>query len=134
MDKENIVKTQTGKRGTHMTDIELVIKIPEKIYESSKRECEENPKLIIDTFTYAIGTGTPLPKGHGDLIDKSKIYKAIPAEEDNLTGAGMTFEEMDAYNDGIDSMYSLVKGARPIIEADKENRNERGANDVANVW
>lgn len=67
-----------------------------------------------------VKNGTPLLKNHGDLIDRSKIYKAIPAEEDNSTGMGMTFEEMDAYNEGIDAMYSLVRSAKPIIEADKE--------------
>ena len=67
----------------------------------------------------AVRNGTLLPKGHGDLIDKSKIYKAIPAEEDNSTGMGMTREEMDAYNEGIDAMYSRVQGAPTIIEADK---------------
>lgn len=29
-----------------------------------------------------------LPKGYGNLVDRSKIYKAIPAEEDNCTGMG----------------------------------------------
>lgn len=61
-----------------MADIELVIKIPEGIYESSKRECEENDSLIIDTFTYAIGNGTLLPKGHGRLIDADALLKEHP--------------------------------------------------------
>lgn len=78
-------------------------------------------KETVEMLMGAFVNGTPLPKGHGDLIDRSKIYKAIPAEEDNCTGIGMTLEEMDAYNEGIDAMYSLVKGARPIIEADKES-------------
>lgn len=63
---------------------------------------------------------TVLPKGHGDLIDRSKISKAIPAEEDNCTGMGMTYDEMDAYNDGIDAMYSRIQNAPTIIEADGE--------------
>ena len=72
----------------------------------------------------ALKNAIPLPKGHGDLIDRSKIYKAIPAEEDNCTGVGMTLDEMDAYNDGIDAMYSLVHGAPTIIEADKAESEE----------
>lgn len=83
-----------------------------------------HPETLIGVYAQAIRNGTPLPKGHGELIDRSKIYKAIPAEEDNCTGMGMTLEEMDAYNKGIDAMYSLVKGAKPIIEADKDGEQE----------
>ena len=80
-------------------------------------------KAVLDILG-GIVDGTPLPKGHGDLIDRSKIYKAIPAEEDNCIGMGMTFEEMDAYNDGIDAMYSLVQGKLAIIEADKKSEDK----------
>ena len=50
--------------------MELIIDIPEEIYESSKRECKENDDLIIDTFTFAIGYGTPIPDNatNGDVI------------------------------------------------------------------
>lgn len=40
-----------------MPDIELVIKIDEEIYKSSKKECAEKDSLIIDNFTLAIGNG-----------------------------------------------------------------------------
>ena len=54
-----------------MADIELVIKIPEEMYHKTVAgiyEGEESDCLIIDTFTYAIENGNPLPKGHGRLI------------------------------------------------------------------
>lgn len=56
-----------------------------------------------------------------EYIEKSKINKAIPAEEDNCTGMGMTLDEMDAYNDGIDAMYALVMGApkADVVERSK---------------
>lgn len=99
--------------------MKIVINIPEEI--KGKRDAG---KVLssdeIATVCMAIKSGTPLPKGHGDLIDRSNIYKATYADEDNLTGIGMTLEEMDAYNSGIDAMYALVRGAKPIIEADKE--------------
>ena len=100
--------------------MQIVINIPEEKYNqiiNSYQGTTVRPK----DYEIAIIKGTVLPKGHGDLIDRSKIYKAIPAEEDNCTGMGMTLEEMDAYNEGIDAMYRLVKGAKPIIEADKES-------------
>ena len=54
-----------------MADIELIIKIPEEIYVSSKRECEENDSLI-DTFTYAIGNGRPLEEIPNPCIECSQ--------------------------------------------------------------
>jgi len=93
-----------------MADIELLIKIPEEIYESSKKECEENDSLIIDTFTYAIGNGTPLPKGHGDLIDGDALRKEI-------LSWGMNDYEPSDFIDEIDM-------ADVIIKADKEYEAE----------
>lgn len=95
--------------------MKLMIDIHEKDYQSIL-----NSGQVPYGVVCAIMNGTPLPKGHGDLIDKSKIYKVIPAEEDNCTGMGMSLDEMDGYNEGIDVMYSLVQDAPTIIEADKE--------------
>jgi hypothetical protein len=55
------------KRGIDMANIELVIKIHEKDYQSMKNG--HIPFSILD----AIMKGTPLPKGHGDLIDRDKL-------------------------------------------------------------
>ncbi len=114
-----------------MSDKELVIKIDEKLYKNIYSDAEimicggmRSGKTLLVTLLRAIRNGTPLPNGHGDLIDKSKICKAIPAEEDNCTGMGMSYDEMDAYNDGIDAMYNLVQNAKIIIEADKEENGE----------
>ena len=95
--------------------MKLIIDIHKKDYQSIL-----NSGQVPYGVVCAIMNGTPLPKGHGDLIDKSKIYKAIPAEEDNCTGMGMSLDEMDGYNEGLDVMYSLVQDAPTIIEADKE--------------
>ena len=54
-----------------IADIELVIKIPKKLAcEGFERPFTEEEKNIL---IKAIGNGTPLPKGHGDLKDISKI-------------------------------------------------------------
>ena len=105
-----------------MADIELVIKMPEESYKATCNGCMLPPD--VENVVRGIKNGTPLPKGHGDLIDRSKIYKAIPAEEDNCTGMGMTDNEMYAYNDGIDAMYDKVQRVKPIIEADKVESEE----------
>lgn len=96
--------------------MQIVIELEDSVYEQIKMHGN------ISEFHELILNGTVLPKGHGRLIDADKVCKAIYAEEDNCTGMGMTFDEMDAYNEGIDAMYSLVRGAKPIIEADKEGK------------
>ena len=103
--------------------MKIVIEIDENLYTRLFDNGVDNYDDAVD-MAKAIRKGTPLPKGHGDLIDRSKICKAIPAEEDNCTGFGMTYDEMDAYNDGIDEMYEKLQRVKPIIEADKENTDE----------
>lgn len=57
-----------------MADIELMIKIPEEIYN---RILERNRIHTFDNEAVcdAIKNGTPLPKGHGRLIDVSEYFK-----------------------------------------------------------
>jgi hypothetical protein len=47
------------------------------------------------------------------LIDADKIY-VIPAEDDNITGMGMTQEEQDAYNDGVDAVMAKIRNAETV--------------------
>jgi hypothetical protein len=103
--------------------MEIVVKIPDDMIKSLEQD-NFGAKYNIYDLVGCLMNGTPLPKGHGDLIDRSKIGKAIPAEEDNCTGIGMTYDEMDAYNDGIDEMYEKLQRVKPIIEADKEDTDE----------
>ena len=104
--------------------MQIIIDIPDERYKDIQRIAEVQTQRRMLTAEQIIANGIQLPKGHGDLVDRSKIYKAIPAEEDNCTGAGMTFEEMDAYNEGIDVMYSRVKCAPTIIKADTESEDK----------
>lgn len=50
------------------------------------------------------------------LIDADKVQKPIYAEEDNITGFGMTYDEMCGYNDGIDVTWSRIELA-PTVDA-----------------
>ncbi len=106
--------------------MKIVIDVPEEYLDSEVIHITAvtgvNNKITDVNVEGAYAEFQVLPKGYGELIDKSKIYKAIPAEEDNSTGMGMTREERDAYNEGIDAMYSRVQGAQPIIEADKDQQ------------
>lgn len=48
--------------------MQIVIEIPRKYYEDFKLQIPVlNKEVPSDFAKYAIGTGIPLPKGHGDL-------------------------------------------------------------------
>ena len=55
-----------------MSDIELVIKISEKTY-NALTHAEFDANLVADKMRESIVQGTPLPKGHGDLIDRNDV-------------------------------------------------------------
>lgn len=56
-----------------MADIELVIKVPEEDYLTFS---ELSEKEKVNELSYAeriIANGTPLPKGHEELIERNKL-------------------------------------------------------------
>jgi AMMECR1 domain-containing protein len=77
-----------------MTDVELVIKIPEETYEYWKNHSHEY------VLAEAIKNGIILPSGHGDLIDREELLK-LPIDKANYPS-------------------NYVKYAQTIIEKDKE--------------
>ena len=97
-------------------DIEIVIKIPKDM----KDMCEwhqdgicELVNLEIDILAEAIANGIILPKGHGRLIDASKLKlheKELQANDISWLFNAYTPEEID--------------NAPTIIEADEENGND----------
>lgn len=50
------------------------------------------------------------------LIDADRLNKPIYAEEDNITGSGMSYYEICGYNDGIDIAWNKIDQA-PTIDA-----------------
>ena len=87
-----------------MSDIELIIKIPEEDFE----RCKKRFQMRIDIMGNAIAKGIPLPKGHGRIADMDEAIKCI--------------EEVK----GDDAIYAIALiewacGKRTIIEADKED-------------
>lgn len=87
-----------------MADIELVIKIPEEIYEASQI-LDVKYKDIVRIPLEVIANSTPLPKGHGDLVDISP-YKGKVICSHLYSGVKKLIE--------VDSI-------EPIIGADKED-------------
>ena len=77
--------------------MKLVIDISENDYELACRW----PDALIAVYAHAIKNGKPLPKGHGDLVDRDAIQKAYNC-------GGMDYSMIDALYD-----------APIIIEEDK---------------
>lgn len=98
-----------------MADIELVIKIPEEAYNLLQNGGVDwlGAEHILDR----VANGIPLPKNHGDLIDRSKIYKAINNLKDNWNRYGNEYEcgRYESYDYAVDT----IDEAQTIIEADK---------------
>ena len=85
-----------------MEDVELVIKIPEKLYKHIMQmqlyiTGRRNGKTSLAIILAVIKNGVPLPKGHGRLIDAD----AVLAEP-------------------IGNTYKDIEIAETIIEADRE--------------
>lgn len=86
-----------------MADIELVIKIPKEQYNAIKSDLYNTFSAEMKIWGLgAIRNGTPLPKGHGRLIDADAYAKKFNT---NINGR-------------IDAEYVI---APTIIEADKES-------------
>ena len=85
-----------------MTDIELVVKMPENTYRQIQALVRNNyfEHDICGNSMRRIANGTPLPKGHGRLIDAD----ALP------------LHAIDDANYGS----NYIQIAPTIIEADKE--------------
>lgn len=82
--------------------MQIVIDIPEREYEEiiSSEDCG------LHTLTRAIANGTPLPKGHGRLIDADELKKH-------------KYHDSNRYENAV--AVAQIDYAPTIIEADKEN-------------
>ena len=89
--------------------MKLVIDIPKEEY---KRMVEKWMFGRVDVWKDAICNGTPLPKGHGRLIDADAYILA-----NKPRGIGNVYwEESD--------MYKRIQSMPTIVEADKEGAEE----------
>ena len=104
--------------------MKLIINISEQEYNECKnlfnmvyQEGYLNYNLNTALVMY-VANGIPLPKGHGDLIDRSKLLVELECG----IRAGNYEEGYEKYphiND-MDDCFDTVKYADTIIEADKE--------------
>ena len=98
--------------------MKIVIDIPEEEYNECKMQVElmKQEGIIIESLNTAlrifVANGTPLPKGHGRLVDIDVMKKGLHGVDD----AG-TFIYIDKLLDRFDD-------APTIIEADKAGEEE----------
>lgn len=104
-----------------MADIELVIKIPQEVYEEIKNgavielHCGEHIIIKDEWASKVIRNGTPLPKGHGRLIDvgqcdRKTFYQQCGGADSLITAK---------------SAFDMLMSLPSIIEADKESKKPK---------
>ena len=94
-----------------MSDIELVIKIPEGVYQHYKKVYQKSRGSIPES---CIAFGEPLPKGHGRLGDLDKIKKEMQNYYDDCA------KTSEYTRLGFETAISVVEDAHTIIEASEE--------------
>ena len=99
-----------------MADIELIIKI-----SNYDKEWITNgyciPEEINMKISEAIANSTPLPKGHGDMVDRDAINRRFYEIWKELE----SYSNKPSYKDLLDKLSMCLDTALPIIEADMES-------------
>lgn len=94
--------------------MQIVIDIDEEIYRTSlpykdtpliSNEANDYPEML-----RAVANGTPLPKGHGKLIDASNLLTVTDIRKDGTELTYVPYEE--------------IENAEAIIEADTESEDK----------
>jgi hypothetical protein len=98
--------------------MQIVIEFPKDVWERYV-----NLALDGETLSFwgnLIANGTPLPKGHGRLIDANKFLK----DNEAYTGWVLNSSDWGGENAYKDALEDLVNEAPTILEADKEKEKE----------
>jgi hypothetical protein len=95
--------------------MQIVIKIPEVYYEALRKTDrivggQRSGKTLMSVIYDAVAVGTPLPKGHGRLIDVNDLLDRVELEDT---------DENREYNAGSIITLEDVDFIPTIIEADK---------------
>ena len=99
--------------------MQIVIEIDEYTYKDIKNgKAYSSYRDVPQESILAIADGTPLPKGHGRLIDGDKLF----SDMENGIYAGLYEEGYEHYGHilNMDDCLDEVKAADTIIPADKE--------------
>ena len=93
--------------------MKLVIDIHKKDYQSIL-----NSGQVPYGVVCAIMNGTPLPKGHGDLISKEQAIDLVE------------FYQLNPQHFDFVNLIDEIKDEKPIIEADKEGWNKNNGTET----
>lgn len=88
--------------------MEIVINIPDLDWSKVK-----NGSIATANLLNAVRNGTPLPKGHGKLVD----VNSIPEEDRGITVKGLLYPGTIAFAGSID-LEEYINNLPPVIEAD----------------
>ena len=97
--------------------MKIVIDIPEDVYTRLFDNGIQDNEIAIDDIcemARALRLGVPLPKGHGDLIDRDKLLDDI---EKQYPASVSEIDKCKRYARLV--YYWAVKNSQTIIEADK---------------
>lgn len=99
--------------------MQIVIEIPEKIYSYITTQWRDVPKndSPISIICNAIIDGTPLPKGHGDLVDRDAINNRFY----NIWKELESYSNQPTYKKLLDKWSMCMDTEHPIIKADEED-------------
>lgn len=89
--------------------MEIVIKIPDKVFEAYKHWDENKVATVEQTL---IAHGTVLPKKHGRLVDENHVIAQLVYREHLLADNVKCGEVTKIFDSAV------------VIEADKENDND----------
>ena len=92
--------------------MEIVIKIPDRIAYGVQNGITKNGSIASKIVLEAVKNGTPLPKGHGRLIDADAIESLLRNKGFDKARSPKFYEIVWAQKQ--------VHNAQTIIEADKE--------------
>ena len=93
-----------------MKQIELVIRIPENAFDHYREGSEDSRDEA--EIGFAVRHGTPIPKGHGRLVDENDLIKDFN-----------TFHDAFVIN-SAQGKFKIACTSKTIIEADKEGAEE----------
>ena len=103
-----------------MADTELVIKIPKELYEDIKEHglcghCSDR-----EIVSEAIANGKPLPKWHGDLIDKDTLEGHYVCSIGIDEACVLKCECKDC-SSGVYQLCDDIDNIPVVVKADKES-------------
>ena len=98
--------------------MQIVIDINEGIFEELTKYDKPVPSgnCLYDSILESVFNGTPLPKGHGDLVDRNKINSRFYAIWNDL----VSYSNKPSHKELLDKWNMCMDTAPTIIEADTE--------------